>query len=93
MAQLQVHAKITANSAVVATTPLRSVTSNGGKVAMKRMVRGRRKSARFVHDEMSEWLNDLESNSATIEELDDAFSPSTQSTRLTPRNKRGYGKL
>jgi predicted acylesterase/phospholipase RssA len=34
MAQLQVHAKIIANGAVVATTPLRSVTSNGGKVAM-----------------------------------------------------------
>jgi hypothetical protein len=27
MAQLQVHAKITANGAVVATTPLRSMTS------------------------------------------------------------------
>jgi hypothetical protein len=34
MAQLQVHAKITANGVVVATTPLRSVTSNGGRVAM-----------------------------------------------------------
>jgi hypothetical protein len=41
---------------------------------VKRMIRGRRKSARFVQDEMTEWLNDLESNGVTIEELDDAFS-------------------
>jgi hypothetical protein len=41
---------------------------------VKRMIRGRRKSARFVQDEMTEWLNDLESNGATIEELDDAFA-------------------
>jgi hypothetical protein len=41
---------------------------------VKRMVRGRRKSARFVQDEMTEWLNDLESNGATVEELDDAFA-------------------
>jgi hypothetical protein len=41
---------------------------------VKRMVRGRRKSARFVQDELTEWLNDLESNGATIEELDDAFA-------------------
>jgi hypothetical protein len=33
MAQVQVNAKITANGAVVATTPLRSMTSNGGKDA------------------------------------------------------------
>jgi hypothetical protein len=41
---------------------------------VKRMVSGRRKSARFVQDEMTEWLNDLESNGATIDELDDAFA-------------------
>lgn len=41
---------------------------------VKRMIRGRRKSARFVHDEMTEWLNDLESSGATIDELDDAFA-------------------
>jgi uncharacterized membrane protein len=41
---------------------------------VKRMVRGRRKSARFAHDDMTEWLNDLESNGATIDELDDAFA-------------------
>jgi hypothetical protein len=41
---------------------------------VKRMICGRRKSARFVHDEMTEWLNDLESNGASIEELDDAFA-------------------
>jgi hypothetical protein len=41
---------------------------------VKRMIRGSRKSARFVQDEMTEWLNDLESNGATIEELDDAFA-------------------
>jgi hypothetical protein len=38
------------------------------------MIRGRRKSARFVHDDMREWLSDLESNGATIDELDDAFA-------------------
>jgi hypothetical protein len=41
---------------------------------IKRMIRGRRMSARFVHDDMTEWLNDLESNGATIDELDDAFA-------------------
>jgi hypothetical protein len=41
---------------------------------VKRMIRGRRKSARFVQDEMVEWLNDLESNGATLDELDDAFA-------------------
>ena len=38
------------------------------------MIRGRRKSAGFVHDEWTEWLNDLEANGATIDELDDAFA-------------------
>ncbi len=43
-------------------------------LTVKRTIRGRRKSVRFVQDEMTEWLNDLESNGATIEELDDAFA-------------------
>jgi hypothetical protein len=43
-------------------------------VAVNRMIRGRRKSAGFVHDEWTEWLNDLEANGATIDELDDAFA-------------------
>jgi hypothetical protein len=38
------------------------------------MIRGRRKNAGLVHDEWTEWLNDLEANGATIEELDDAFA-------------------
>jgi hypothetical protein len=39
-----------------------------------RMIRGRRKSAGFVHDEWTEWLNDLEASGATLDELDDAFA-------------------
>jgi hypothetical protein len=42
--------------------------------AVNRMIRGRRKSAGFVQDEWAEWLSDLEANSATIDELDDAFA-------------------
>jgi hypothetical protein len=42
--------------------------------AINRMIRGRRKGAGFVHDEWTEWLNDLEANGATIDELDDAFA-------------------
>jgi hypothetical protein len=42
--------------------------------AVNRMIRGRRKIAGFVHDEWTEWLNDLEASSATIDELDDAFA-------------------
>jgi hypothetical protein len=42
--------------------------------AVNRMIRGRRKSAGFVHDEWTEWLNDLEASGATVEELDDAFA-------------------
>jgi hypothetical protein len=42
--------------------------------AVNQMIRGRRKSAGFVHDEWTEWLNDLEANGATIDELDDAFA-------------------
>jgi hypothetical protein len=42
--------------------------------AVNRMIRGRRKSAGFVQNEWTEWLNDLEANGATIDELDDAFA-------------------
>ncbi|MGH9843543.1 MAG: hypothetical protein ACREEM_32800 [Blastocatellia bacterium] len=42
--------------------------------AIERMLRGRRKSACFVHDEMTEWVNDLEAGGASIEELDDALA-------------------
>ncbi len=42
--------------------------------AVNRMIRGRRKSAGFVPDEWTEWLNDLEANGATVDELDDAFA-------------------
>jgi hypothetical protein len=42
--------------------------------AINRMIHGRRKSAGFVHNEWTEWLNDLEANGATIDELDDAFA-------------------
>jgi hypothetical protein len=41
--------------------------------AVERMIRGRRKSAGLVHDDWAEWLNDLEANGATVDELDDAF--------------------
>src|SRR5262245_16213770 len=41
---------------------------------VNRMIRGRRKSAGFGHDEWTEWLNDLEANGATVDELDDAFA-------------------
>src|SRR5262249_28814124 len=42
--------------------------------AVKSVIPGRRRSAGFVHDEWTEWLNDLEANGATIDELDDAFA-------------------
>jgi hypothetical protein len=42
--------------------------------AVNRMIRGSRKSSGFVHDEWAEWLNDLEANGATVDELDDAFA-------------------
>ncbi len=42
--------------------------------AVERMIRGRRKSAGFTHDESTEWLNDLEANGASLKELDDAFA-------------------
>jgi len=42
--------------------------------AVNQMIRGRRKSAGFIHDEWTEWLNELEANGATVDELDDAFA-------------------
>src|SRR5262245_31860016 len=42
-------------------------------VEAERLIRGHRKCAGLVHDEWKEWLNDLEANCATIDELDDAF--------------------
>ena len=39
----------------------------------ERLIRGHRKCAGLVHDEWTEWLNDLEANGATIDELDNAF--------------------
>lgn len=41
--------------------------------SVERMIRGRRKSAGLVHDQWTEWLNDLEASGATVDELDDAF--------------------
>src|SRR5215510_12704449 len=41
---------------------------------VERLIRGRRKNACFARDEWTEWLNDLESNGASLEELDDAFA-------------------
>ncbi len=41
---------------------------------IERMIRGRRKSAGFAHDDWTEWLNDLEANGASLKELDDAFA-------------------
>lgn len=38
------------------------------------MIRGRRKSACFLHDEYSDWLGELEAHGATVEELDEAFA-------------------
>jgi len=37
------------------------------------MIRGRRKSASFVYDGWTEWLNTSEAKGATAEELDDEF--------------------
>jgi hypothetical protein len=42
--------------------------------SISRITRGRRKSACFVHDECSAWLNGLEEDGASIDELDDAFA-------------------
>jgi hypothetical protein len=41
--------------------------------AVSRMIRGRRKVSGLAQDEWTGWLNDLEANGATVEELDDAF--------------------
>jgi hypothetical protein len=41
---------------------------------VNRMIRGRRKSGGFIHDEWTEWLNDLEASGAALDELDDAFA-------------------
>jgi plasmid stabilization system protein ParE len=41
---------------------------------VERMIRGRRKSMCFAHNEWTEWLNDLEANGASLKELDDAFT-------------------
>ena len=41
--------------------------------AVERMIRGRRKSASFVHDGWMEWLNNSEAKGATAEEIDDDF--------------------
>src|SRR5262245_6058749 len=41
---------------------------------IERMVRGRRKCAGVVHDDLAEWLNDFEAIGATVDELDDAFA-------------------
>jgi hypothetical protein len=42
--------------------------------AITRLVRSRRKSASFTHDEITDWLSDLEAGGASIEEMDDAFA-------------------
>jgi len=42
--------------------------------AVTRLVRGRRKSASFIHDEVTDWLSDLEAGGASIEEMDTAFA-------------------
>jgi plasmid stabilization system protein ParE len=41
---------------------------------VERMIRPRRKSAPFAHDEWTEWLSNLEANGASLKELDDAFT-------------------
>jgi hypothetical protein len=42
--------------------------------SIARTTRGRRKSACFLHDEYGDWLSDLETNGASVEELDEAFA-------------------
>lgn len=42
--------------------------------SLANMTRGRRKSACFLHDEYGDWLGELETNGASLEELDDAFA-------------------
>jgi hypothetical protein len=41
---------------------------------VERMIRGRRRSAGFAHDEWSEWFEDLEDGGASIEEICDALA-------------------
>lgn len=41
--------------------------------AMTRLTRGRRKAATLAHDDLADWVNDLEANDASIDELDAAF--------------------
>jgi hypothetical protein len=60
---------------------------------VKRMIRGRRKSARFVQDEMTEWLNDLESNGATIEELDYGAALGHRKGEIARRRHRQSGPV
>ncbi|MCI0665176.1 MAG: hypothetical protein L0220_29285, partial [Acidobacteria bacterium] len=40
---------------------------------MTRLTRGRRKAATLAHDDLADWVNDLEASDASIEELDAAF--------------------
>lgn len=42
--------------------------------AIKRITEGRRKGAGVLHDEYTEWINDLEAGGASVEELDEAFA-------------------
>jgi hypothetical protein len=41
---------------------------------VERMIRGRRRSAGFAHDEWSEWFEELEDGGASIEEICDALT-------------------
>ena len=41
--------------------------------AMTRLTCGRRKAATFAHDDLADWVNDLEASDASIDELDAAF--------------------
>lgn len=40
---------------------------------MTRLTRGRRKVVTFAHDDLADWMNDLEASEVSIEELDAAF--------------------
>jgi hypothetical protein len=41
--------------------------------AITHLTKGRRKAATFAHDDLADWVNDLEASDASIEELDAAF--------------------
>jgi hypothetical protein len=41
--------------------------------AIRRLISGRRKAARLPHDDLADWINDLEASGASVEEMDDAF--------------------